>query len=236
MVMPIMPDKKIDKLGFCEAHVEPWTDNAVPMGSSAPAVADFSTKTTAARAAYTVKQAAEEALRNANNDFNMALAAATTAAADIIKQVRAKAATSGNSIYTLASLPIPATPGPVPPPGTPTDLKVELNPDGSLKLSWKCANPAGSTGTLYHVYRSTTGEAGDYTFVGGTGERKFPDGTVPSGLSIVYYKIQAVRTTALGVAGEFMVRFGVGGAGAGGAGAISVTAIKPGAGAAKMAA
>ena len=221
--MGLMPKKKIEQLGFCEAHVEPWTDNAVAIGSSAPTVADFSTKTTAARAAYVVKQAAEEAVRNANADFDMALLAATTAAADIIKQVRAKAATSGNSIYTLASLPIPATPAPVGPPGTPEALKIELNPDGSLKMTFKCPNPAGSHGTLYHVFRSTTGASDDYTFVGGAGERKFTDSTVPSGLSIVYYKIQAVRTTAIGVAGEFIVRFGNGAAGEG----ISVTALTP---------
>jgi hypothetical protein len=150
------------------------------------------------------------------------LLAATTAAADIIKQVRAKAAVSGDSIYTLASLPIPATPTPVGPPGTPEALKVELNPDGSLKLTWKCPNPTGSTGTLYHVFRSATGETSDYTFIGGAGEKKFTDGTVPSGSSILYYKIQAVRTTAMGVPGEFIVRFGIGVGGG-----ISVMAIAP---------
>lgn len=220
--MGVMPDKKVEKLGFCEAHVEPWTDNAVAIGSSAPAVADFSTKTTAARAAYVAKQAAEEAVRNANANFDLALLAATTAAADIIKQVRAKAATAGNSTYTLASLPIPATPGPIGPPGTPEGLKVALNPDGSLKLTFKCPNPAGSTGTLYHVFRSATGASDDYDFVGGAGEKKFTDSTVPSGTSIVYYKIQAVRTTAIGVAGEFIVRFG-NGAGEG----ITVSALTP---------
>jgi hypothetical protein len=221
--MGVMPEKKVEKLGWCEAHVEPFTDNAVAIGSSAPAVADFSTKTTAARAAYVVKQAAEEAVRNANANFDLALLAATTAAADIIKQVRAKAATDGDAIYTLASLPIPATPAPLGPPGTPEALKVELNPDGSLKLSFKCANPAGSYGTLYHVFRSATGETNDYQFVGAAGERKFTDESVPSGLSIVYYRIQAVRTTAIGVAGEFLVRFGVGAGGCG----ISVTPIAP---------
>jgi hypothetical protein len=220
--MGVMPDKKVEKLGFCEAHVAPWTTNAVAMGSTVLAVTDFSTKTTAARTAYTAKQAAEEAVRNANADFDIALLAATTAAADIIKSVRAKAATSGDSIYTLASLPIPATPGPIGAPGTPEALKVALNPDGSIKMTWKCPNPAGSHGTLYHVFRSTTGETSDYAFVGGAGLREFTDQSAPSGQTILYYKIQAVRTTAIGVAGEFIVRFGTG-PGAG----ISVTPIAP---------
>ena len=49
-----------------------------------------------------------------------------------------------------------------------------------------------------------------YAFVGGAGARLFVDTTVPSGLTLIYYKIQAVRTTAIGVAGEFLVRFGTG--------------------------
>jgi hypothetical protein len=219
--MGVMPDTKSGKLEFCEAHVTPFTANAVAIGTTVLAATDFSTKTTAARAAFVVKQAAEEAVRNANGNFDIALLAATTSAADIIKQVRAKAATSGNSIYTLASLPIPATPSPVGPPGRPTDLKVALNPDGSIEMKWKCPNPAGSTGTLYNLFRSTTGASNDFAFIGGSGERKFTDETVPSGSSIMYYKIQAVRTTAIGVAGEFTVRFGKGGS------AITVTEMAP---------
>jgi hypothetical protein len=129
----------------------------------------------------------------------------------------------GFSISPLAAHPPPPPPPPVGPPGTPEALKVELNPDGSLKLSFKCANPAGAYGTLYHVFRSATGETNDYQFVGAAGEKRFTDSTVPSGLSIVYYRIQAVRTTAVGVAGEFLVRFGIGAGGGG----ISVTPLAP---------
>jgi hypothetical protein len=93
--MGVMPDKKVEKLGFCEAHVAPWTTNAVAMGSTVLAVTDFSTKTTTARTAYTAKQAAEEAVRNANADFDIALLAATTAAADIISRCAPKRRRAG---------------------------------------------------------------------------------------------------------------------------------------------
>ena len=52
--------------------------------------------------------------------------------------------------------------------------------------------------------------------------RDFTDASVPSGTPIVYYKIQAVRTTAVSPYGEFMVRFGV----AGSSGGVLVTAVE----------
>lgn len=206
--MAIMPDKKIEKLGWCEAHVTPWTDNAVAIGSSAAAVTDFSTKVTTARAAYVTKQAAEEAVRNANGDFDMALNAATTAAADIVKSVRAKAATSGDSIYTLASLPIPATPSPKPPPGQPTDIKVSLTATGALDMKWKCPNPAGATGTIYNIFRRI-GSTGEFDYVGGSGIREWTDETAPAGVPLIMYKIQAVRSTTTGPWATFNVFMGV---------------------------
>ena len=71
------------------------------------------------------------------------------------------------------------------------------------------------------MYRAI-GTPEDYQFIGGSGLREFTDQTAPSGQAILYYKIQAVRTTAIGVAGEFIVRFGIGVGGG-----ISVTTLAP---------
>ena len=87
---------------------------------------------------------------------------------------------------------------------------VELLPNGSVKLRWKCDNPAGSSGTLYHVFRKVGTAPGEFTFVGGSGSRTFVDGTVPSGVATIVYQVQAARTTAVGDAAEFVVNFGVG--------------------------
>ena len=135
----------------------------------------------------------------------------TLAGTEIIKAVKAKAATGGNAVYTLALLPVPATPTPVPPPGTPTDFVAALNPDGSLKLRWKCANPAGSSGTIYQVSRRVG--TGGFAALGGTGLRSFDDPTVPAGVAAVTYQVQAVRSTAAGVPAQFLVNFGVTGSG-----------------------
>ena len=104
-----------------------------------------------------------------------------------------------------------ATPSPVGPPGTPFKLVVTLNPDGSLAMTWKCNNPA--SGVIYNIYRSL--DAADPVFIGGSGKRQFIDATVPAGTATIQYQIQAVRTTATGVPGEFIVKLGVTSSGGG---------------------
>ena len=46
-------------------------------------------------------------------------------------------------------------------------------------LTWKCNNPAGCNGVIYQIYRKVEA-TGEYTFVGGAGQRKFTDATPPS--------------------------------------------------------
>ena len=94
----------------------------------------------------------------------------------------------------------------------PNTLKVTLNPDGSLVLKWACANPVGSSGTIYQVYRRT-GAAGAFAPVGASGKKEFVDATVPAGVASVTYRIQAIRSTQAGTANDFTVNFGVGGGG-----------------------
>ena len=91
---------------------------------------------------------------------------------------------------------------------TPTDFKVSLSQGGALTLKWKCPNPAGSAGTIYQVARRL-GATGSFTFIGGSGTRKFIDQTLPTGSSSITYRIVAVRSTAQGPEALFTVNFGV---------------------------
>lgn len=211
----ILPQGAVDRVAWFEAHTADWQANAVAIGTTTTAVTALTTKVTAARAAFDAQQLAFEQAKAATQNFKDAVAAMTSAGTEIIKQVKARAATGGNAIYTLALLPVPATPAPLPPPGTPTDFTASLNPDGSLKLRWKCANPAGSSGTMYQVSRKV-GAGGAFAVVGGSGTKSFLDATVPAGAAAaggVTYQVQAVRSTAAGVAAQFVVNFGVGGSG-----------------------
>ena len=228
--MGLIPSKAIERVQFYENHTTGWASNAVAIGTSTSAVTDLTTKTTAARDAYDAHQAAQDAAKNATQAWHQAVVAMSIAGAAIVEQIRAKAKVSGDSIYTLANIPAPNPPAPVGPPGMPFQPKVELKPNGSLLLKWKCNNPPGAQGTFYYVWRKV-GDAGDYTFLGAAGTREFSDTTVPAGVASVTYQVQATRTTATGDAAYFLVNFGVGGGGA-----MTVASIEPTDGPKKIAA
>src|SRR5690606_32133127 len=100
-------------------------------------------------------------------------------------------------------------PSPIGPPGTPFEFGAQLMGDGTLKLAWKCNNPQGSQGTIYHVFRQDPDD-GTFTFLGANGKKWFIDVTLPAGMPSVTYKIRASRSTAVGNPVQFTVLFGVG--------------------------
>lgn len=210
--MSVVPKEIVARIQFYEDHESPWLINATGIGTTAAEITALTTKISAARAAYDAQQAAKNAAKDATLALRLAVAAMSNAGSDVIKKIRAKAATDGDNVYVLASIPAPAAPSPVPPPGTPSDFVVTLNPVGSLKLRWKCANPAGSVGTVYQLARRI-GASGAFTAVGVSGTRSFEDATVPAGSASVTYQITAVRSTSVGVAAQFTVNFGIGGGG-----------------------
>jgi hypothetical protein len=116
-------------------------------------------------------------------------------------------------------LSVRATRTPVTELGTPNKFKAELAGNGSLLVKWQCASPRG-TGMTYQVYRKVAGEA-EFTYLGGTGEKKYEDNTLPAGATQVTYQIQAVRSTAVGGWAQYNVTFGT----ATGGGA-TVTSVK----------
>jgi hypothetical protein len=208
----ILPADKVGRIEWSENHNAPLSTNAVAVGTTAAAVTDLATKTSTARAAYNAQQAAQNAAKAATIDFNLAVDAMTVAAANILKQIKAKAAVAGDGVYALAEIPAPATPGPKPAPGTPTRFTATLGGDGALTLRWSCANPRGTSGTIYQVWRRTS-PAAEFTYVGGTGRKTFVDPTIPAGATAVTDQIQAVRSTVAGPWAQFNVNFGVGGTG-----------------------
>jgi hypothetical protein len=210
--MPIVPEKKDEKIAFFASKTTGWSTNAVAIGTTAAAVTDLTTKVTAAQTRIAAALAAKEAAKNATADADLAVGDMARAGAAIIQQIKAKAAVSGPAIYILANIPAPATPSPVPPPGTPTDFKAALNPDGSHKLTWKCPNPPSAPGTIYQIARRI-GASGTFSALTSVGTRALTDTTVPAGTASVCYRITAVRSTTTGLAAEFVVNFGTGASG-----------------------
>jgi hypothetical protein len=213
--MAVVPNTSNGKIEFFDSKTGasgPWSLNSVAIGTTAGAVTGLATKVSTAKTKLAAAVSAKEASKNATAEFNAAVRDMAGAGADIIKQIRAKAATDGDGVYFLAQIPAPATPSPVPPPGKPTDFTVALSEGGGLTLKWKCPNPPGAQGPVYQVSRRT-GATGDFALVGATGTRQFVDDTVPAGVASVTYRVVAIRTTAQGPEALLTVCFGVTGAG-----------------------
>lgn len=214
--MAILPSKTQDLLDFCDAHAGIFTANAVAIGLSAPQALAFKTAAGAARANYNSAIAADNAKKAATLTSQMSVAALRKLAGETIAIIKAFADASATppgpaSIYTLANIPMPATPQPAPAPGTPTDFVATLDQSGVVTLKWKCANPPGIGGTIYECQRKIAG--GDFVFVGASGTREFSDTTLPAGSVGVTYQITATRSTVRGNPAQFNVNFGVGGGG-----------------------
>ena len=209
--MSTTPRKVVERIQWYEDHHDPFNDNAVAIGTSVSAVTDLQTKTAAARDAYNAAQATRMAAEAATTALRVAVSAMDIAGSSIIKNIRAKADIAGDGIYALANIPAPATPSPIGAPGTPSNFKTALLQNGSIKLTWKCANPAGSHGTQYNIRRRVNagGESTAFVGIGQTGNKSWTDATIPAGSTSVTYEITASRSTATGNPAFFDVNFGL---------------------------
>jgi hypothetical protein len=211
--MAILPKKTQDLLDFCDAHVTPFTTNAVAIGLTTAQATTFKNAAGAARANFNAAVAADNAKKAATLTSQTSVAALRKIAAETIALVKAFAESSATppAVYTLANLPMPATPAPAPAPGTPTGFSASLSQSGVVTLKWKCANPPGIGGTIYECRRKING--GTFAFIGAVGTREFSDGTLPAGSTGVVYEITATRSTLRGNPAQFNVNFGIGGGG-----------------------
>jgi len=214
--MSIVPPTNIGKLEFYEQHIQAWTDNAASLGVLPASCASLATLITGARAAATAAGEARDAARAATQTFYNGVESMHELGAEIIAEIKNHArSTSNPEVYSLAKIPPPKQPAPVPPPGVPEGFRVQLLQSGAVKLSWKCANPPGAQGTVYSIARRVGGGGGGggggaYTPIATVGERVFTDLSVPAGAASVSYRITAQRSTASGDPANFTVNFGVG--------------------------
>jgi hypothetical protein len=206
--MALVPDTKAGKVAFYKSRLALWTENSVAIGSSAAEITELSALVTAAEAEVLDQDEKHETARSATLAADTAVAAMDAAGATVISGVRHKARTAGDVVYTLANIPAPAIPGPRPAPGKPEEFTVELQANGALTLKWKCANPPGTQGTMYMLWRRI-GATGNFEGIGGSGDKMFVDSTLPAGTASVTYQIQAVRSTAVGPWAQYTVNFGV---------------------------
>jgi hypothetical protein len=233
--MVIAPKKPAERVQFYRNKTSAtgaWKTNATGIGSTALTIDALNALAEAAQAALDEQAAARAASKTATSNARQAVAAMSEAGADVIAAIKAKVASTGPSVWTLADLPEPLPPSPVPAPGTPTNFTAQLVQNGAVKIAWDCSNPSSAKGTVYEVQRKVG--TGAWTILGTTGKRSFDDQTLTAAAlasGSVAYQVTAIRSTLSGAPGVFLVQFGLGGGGE-----LTATVVAGGAGAPKLAA
>lgn len=205
--MATVPKGLSEKVAFFQTRLETIVANAVALGLTPEDVARLQEQVDIARAALIEQKEAQAIARAKTAAANEAVDALGRTGATILETVRATAAQTGNpELCGLALIPQRAQRSPIDVPGKPSDLRTELRADGSLRLKWRCDNPRGSTGTVYQIYRRSADQPLKY--LGCVGEKQFVDGTIPKGATVLFYEIQAVRSTKVGESATFLIPFG----------------------------
>jgi hypothetical protein len=135
-------------------------------GLSAPQAASYGTLSSAYCDAYDEIQDPSTRTKPKVAAKNTARDAVCAMAADLANIVEGTPTVSDEQKLDLG-LSVRATPTPIAAPGTPYKFEVKLAGNGWLELGWKCNNPAGSTGTMYMIWRKIG--SGEFTFVGDAG-------------------------------------------------------------------
>ncbi len=209
--MSILPTRLEDLLTFMDNHANTWTAAFAQIGVSSQQAAAFADLASKARDAFNAQKDAQDAARAATLSQQDAVRDARRDCQALIDIIKAFANASANptAVLNAAQLPPPAEPEPIPAPGQPTDMTVGIDPtQGFIKLAWKCANPAGSSGTSYIIRRKTPSQT-EWAFVGATGKKNFTDTTFTAGPDRVQYSVQAQRSDVSGPVSNILeVNFG----------------------------
>lgn len=205
--MSTVPKGRVKRIAYYEARVAKWVENAELIGADPALVAAVQAQAIEARLALKAQKEAQSAARSATQQYNRAVRKLGKLGRNVMLQIRSAAGRTGDEVYALASISPPAKRSPIGKPGTPYKFKAVLHPSGDLLLTWKCDHPRGAEGTLYQIYRSIEGSSAQ-AYLGGSGTKEFIDSTLPRGCGSVTYSIQAIRTSAFGVAANFTVHFG----------------------------
>lgn len=212
--MPTYPRDRQEFLNWCEAHQPIWEASAAAIGLVSAQTTLFKNNTIAMRAKVTAQTTARLAAKAATEAVVDSESVLRSTASDLVRAIRSFAENNNNpNVYTIAQIPPPQAASPVPPPGQPTDFKVELNPSGSITIKWKAKHPEGSDRVVYFVQRKLAAEA-NFSLLGGTGDKFYEDASFPAGIDGATYIVTAQRGQVSGPPSQQLtVTFGAAGGG-----------------------
>ena len=208
--MRTVPRNPTDRILFYQIHATRWAENAAHIGVSEAQVAELETAVADAKAAMLRQHQARDAARSATLGLKSAMEKLSNIGSTLMLQIRAKAASAGGAVYSLAWVPAPNKPSPIEQPGRPTNFQATLLGMGWVEVSWTCKNPRGSQGTMYEVERQVRDASGTsaFRFLGTVGTKKFIDHSIPQGAIDVTYRVRAIRSKKRGPVGTHIIEFG----------------------------
>ena len=211
--MTTIPRSYDEAIDWVAQRITEWAANPGNIGLDEPT-------TTAIATQLAIAQGARDSAFQARIDSRDATGVYHDQGDQLIDQARqavatirafAKSSEDPQTVYSAASIPAPATPGPTPAPGRPFDFRTELLFGGGLQVTFDCDNPSRVQGVTYKVERQDQPSGGGqsaFTFLTNAKSREFTDETIPSGSSQVTYRVTAQTSTKDGLANGFAVRFG----------------------------
>jgi hypothetical protein len=206
-----MPSTIPELISWCNVHSNAWTVNAAAIGLSPAQATAFTTLCSNFSKANDTAQAARENSKFATNALKDAMNAVQVTGGAYINLIKAYAETTYNAnVYNLAQVSPANPPGTVPEPVAPQQFGATVNANGSLTINWKVAQPTGTTGVQYRVYRRVNSTTNEYTLVSTEGSKKsYTDENLPYGVDMVQYIVQPVRSSVVGpMSPAFTVQFG----------------------------
>ncbi|HYE63506.1 MAG TPA: fibronectin type III domain-containing protein [Phycisphaerales bacterium] len=214
-VQRIVRAPRLDALNFALAHQTPFQTGGASIGLSPTMVTNYVTAVTDFNDAMLEVQSLKDQLKVASAKASAKFRIMNTTMTATVAAIDAFAAASANpqAVWDASQLIPPQNPSQMPPPGTPDTFRATLNPDGSVKISWQCKNPPGSTGTVYIIRRRLLNSQ-VWSQVGVTAARNFTDASIPSASGGAVYQVTAQRGASQGDASTpFTLQFGVDGGG-----------------------
>lgn len=188
-----LPRKQGELIQWAEAHGPLWATAPTTVGLTAALATEYQAAVSATKAAALAAEKARLASKSATQTLDDQVSNLRDLSGALIEVIKAFARTTGGEgVYALAGISPPSPPGTVPAPTQPTNLKVALNPTGSLTVTWKATQPEGASNTVYMIKRKLPNQSG-YTLVDTVGAKRFTDNTLPIGVDGVSYIVQSKR-------------------------------------------
>ncbi|MCL4220455.1 MAG: hypothetical protein KJZ65_03700 [Phycisphaerales bacterium] len=208
----VVPDTRQEMIAWYAQRAASWAANANNIGLNTSQVTALATLINAAQTSESAAAAARSASKNATLTYHSNAATLKEFGAGLVKTIKAYAeATNNTTVYSLASIPPPAKPGPLGPPEMPSDVRAVLNNNGQVELRW---NGTRAGATSFRIERNIfpiNGNPSNWQLIDVVEERSYIDSHVPQGLVMALYRVIAQRAGGMSVASEpGQVIFGTG--------------------------